>query len=97
MTILAFILCLVSTPAMACMFDTDCQPVGHLGNKPKLGSYSLMSSKVHYYRTRAKECCLKAVRAEDNTRRIHWLEAAARWLAVGRQEGEMLTSQNAAD
>jgi hypothetical protein len=37
-----------------------------------------MSSKVHHYRVRAKECCLEAARAEDNTRRLHRLEAAAR-------------------
>jgi hypothetical protein len=34
-----------------------------------------MSSKVGHYRVRAEECCLNAVKVEDNTRRIHWLEA----------------------
>ena len=45
-----------------------------------------MSSKVGHYRLRAEECCLNAVKVEDNSRRIHWLEAAARWVALGRQE-----------
>ena len=43
-----------------------------------------MSSKAGLYRARAEECCLKPVRVEDNSRRIHWLEAAARWVALGR-------------
>jgi hypothetical protein len=34
-----------------------------------------MSSKVGHYRVRAEECCLNAVKVEDNSRRIHWLEA----------------------
>jgi len=53
-----------------------------------------MSSKAGLYRARAEECCLKAVRVEDNSRRIHWLEAAARWVALGRQEVALLTVAN---
>jgi hypothetical protein len=49
-----------------------------------------MSSKVGHYRLRAAECCLNAVKVENNSRRIHWLEAAARWVALGRQEGAVL-------
>ena len=45
-----------------------------------------MPSKVGLYRVRAEECCVNAVKVEDNSRRIHWLEAAARWVALGRQE-----------
>ena len=53
-----------------------------------------MSSKVDHYRVRAEECCLNAVRAENYSRRIHWLEAAARWVALGRQDGAVLTTSN---
>jgi hypothetical protein len=72
-------------------------PVGQaLGTKARLRSYFSMSGKVDHYRVRAEECCLKAARAEDNTRRIHWLEAAARWVALGRQEAAMLTTSDSA-
>jgi hypothetical protein len=63
-----------------------------------------------YYRHRAEECCLNAIRAEDIERRLHWLEAAARWLLLARQHpgpykpgfpcsrlGAMFTGGNAAD
>lgn len=53
-----------------------------------------MSSKVDHYRVRAEECCLNAVRAENHSRRIHWLEAAARWVSLGRQEGAVLTTSD---
>jgi hypothetical protein len=53
-----------------------------------------MLSKVDHYRVRAEECCLNAVRAENYSRRIHWLEAAARWVALGRQDGAVLTTSN---
>jgi hypothetical protein len=55
-----------------------------------------MPSKVGLYRVRAEECCLNAVKVEDNSRRIHWLEAAARWVALGRQEGALLTTSDLA-
>jgi len=57
-----------------------------IGTKARLGSYSCMSSKAGHYRVCAEECCLNAVKVEDNGRRIHWLEAAARWVSLGRQE-----------
>ena len=53
-----------------------------------------MSSKVDHSRVRAEECCLTAVRAEYFSRRIHWLEAAARWVALGRQDGAVLTTSD---
>ena len=53
-----------------------------------------MPSKVGLYRVRAEECCLNAMKVEDNSRRIHWLEAAARWVALGRQEVALLTVAN---
>ena len=56
-----------------------------IGTKARLGSYSRMSTKAGHYRVCAEECCLNAVKVEDNGRRIHWLEAAARWVALGRQ------------
>jgi len=55
-----------------------------------------MSSKVSHYRVLAAECCLKAARAENNSRRIHWLEAAARWVALGRRESAALTKSDLA-
>ena len=50
-----------------------------------------MSSKADHYRGLAKECCLNAVLADDISRCTHWLEAAARWLSLGRQEGVLTT------
>jgi hypothetical protein len=55
-----------------------------------------MSSKVGHYRVCAEECCLNAVKVEDNSRRIHWLEAASRWVALGSQEGAVLTTSDSA-
>ena len=55
-----------------------------------------MSSKVDLYLVHAEECCLAAVRAEDNNRRIHWLEAAARWVALGRRRGAVVNTSNSA-
>jgi hypothetical protein len=55
-----------------------------------------MSSKVGHYRVRAEECCLNAVKVEDNSRRIHWLEAASRWVALGREECTVLTPADSA-
>ena len=55
-----------------------------------------MSSKNGHYRKRAEECCLNAVKAEDNSRRIHWLEAAARWVTLGREAGAALTTSGSA-
>ena len=45
-----------------------------------------MSSKAGHYRVCAEERCLNAVKVEDNGRRKHWLEAAPRWVALGRQD-----------
>ena len=55
-----------------------------------------MSSKFGHYRVCAEECCLNAVKVEDNSRRIHWLEAASRWVTLGRQEGAVLTTSDSA-
>ena len=55
-----------------------------------------MSNKVDQYRVRAEECRLKAARVEDNARRIHWLEAAARWVELGRQDGKVLPTSDSA-
>jgi hypothetical protein len=46
-----------------------------------------MSSNADHFREQARECCLNAVLADDIDRGTHWLEAAARWLALGRPEG----------
>ena len=61
-----------------------------------LGSYFCVSNKVDQYRVRAEECRLKAARVEDNARRIHWLEAAARWVELGRQDGKVLPTSDSA-
>ena len=47
----------------------------------------MSSSKPEYYRSRVEDCCLRAVIAEDVDHRSHWLEAAARWFSLARQEG----------
>jgi len=39
-------------------------------------------SKAEYYRGRAEDCCRNAIIAEDVERRLHWLEAAARWVSL---------------
>jgi hypothetical protein len=40
-----------------------------------------------YYRNRVADCCGRAVITEDVVQRSHWLEAAARWLSLAREEG----------
>jgi hypothetical protein len=40
-----------------------------------------------YYRQRAEDCCRNAIIAEDELRRLHWLEAAARWIRLAREDG----------
>ena len=54
------------------------------GSKDGVLSYEGMSSSnAEHYRARAEECCRKAILAED------WLEAAARWFSLGREEGAL--------
>jgi hypothetical protein len=53
----------------------------------------MLASKAEYYRARAEDCCRKATIAEDGDRRLHWLEAAARWVSFARQEGVVLPSR----
>jgi hypothetical protein len=55
-----------------------------------------MANNIGHYRERAKECCLNAVKVEDNSRRLHWLEAAGRWLTLGREAGAALTTSASA-
>jgi len=43
--------------------------------------------EANYYRKRVADCCLRAVINEDVGQRSHWLEAAARWLSLAREEG----------
>ena len=43
-----------------------------------------------YYRVRAEECCRMAASVSEVEKRIHWLEAAARWLSLGREQGVLL-------
>jgi hypothetical protein len=58
--------------------------------------YAVMSSSAEYYRGLAKDCCRKAVKAEDVDQRTHWLEAAARWVSLARQEGVLPRAQTKA-
>jgi hypothetical protein len=44
-------------------------------------------TKAEWYRGRAEDCCRNAIIAEDELRRLHWLEAAARWIRLAREEG----------
>ena len=61
-------------------------------------SYSGMSSSdAEYYRGQAEDCCRKAILAEELDQRTHWLEAAARWLSLGRQEGALPRRQTPQD
>jgi hypothetical protein len=56
----------------------------------------MASSSAEYYRGCAKDCCRKAVIAEGVDQRTHWLEAAARWVSLARQEGFLLPAQKKA-
>ena len=47
----------------------------------------MASSSAEWYRGRAEDCCRNAIIAEDELRRLHWLEAAARWIRLAREEG----------
>ena len=59
--------------------------------------YAVMASRsAECYRSRAKDCCRKAVIAEDIDQRTHSLEAAARWVSLARQEGILLAAQTKA-
>ena len=49
----------------------------------------MMSTNARDYRRRAKDCCRKAVIVEDIDQRSHWLEAAARWYLLAREEGTL--------
>jgi hypothetical protein len=47
----------------------------------------------------AKDCCRTAIITEDVDLRAHWLEAAARWISLARQQNALpppwQTSQDA--
>ena len=49
-----------------------------------------MSPSKQFYRVRAEECCRRAILVSDIDKRIHWLEAAARWISLGREQGVLL-------
>ena len=51
-------------------------------------------SRAEYYRGRAEDCCRSAIRAESVDRRLHWLEAAARWISLAREEGTLPPRQS---
>jgi hypothetical protein len=46
-----------------------------------------MPGQSEYYRSRIGDCCLRAVIAEDFHQRLHWLEAATRWVSLAREDG----------
>ena len=43
-------------------------------------------TKAEWYRGRAEDFRRKAIIAEDKRRRLHWLEAASRWIRLAREE-----------
>ena len=49
-----------------------------------------MPPNKEYYRARAEECCRMAILTDAANRRVHWLEAAARWILLGREQGVLL-------
>ena len=46
-------------------------------------------SKAEFFRRQAEACCRKAIVVEDIGQRLHWLEAEARWISLGREEGAL--------
>jgi hypothetical protein len=56
------------------------------GEPPQLG---MSPSKAEFFRRQAEACCRKAIVVEDIGQRLHWLEAAARWISLGREEGAL--------
>ena len=60
-------------------------PAGWVG--VALGYAGMMYTNARDYRRRAKDCCRKAVILENIDQRSHWLEAAARWYSLAREEG----------
>jgi hypothetical protein len=50
-----------------------------------------------YYRRCVEDCCRKAVIAEDVDQRSHWLEAAARWFSLAREEGILPPARTSKD
>jgi hypothetical protein len=47
----------------------------------------MSATKAEWYRGRAEDCCRNAIISEDDWRRLHWLEAASRWIRLAREEG----------
>jgi integrase len=52
------------------------------GSKSSCRSFQRHVAHQEYYRGRAEDCCRDAITAESPDRRLHWLEAAARWLTL---------------
>ena len=73
-------------------------PSGLDQNTVFAGLMGMTPSRAEYYRGRAEDCCRSAITAESVDRRLHWLEAAARWIRLAREEGVLPPRQtNAAD
>jgi hypothetical protein len=56
----------------------------------------MSTAKAEWYRGRAEDCCRNAIIAEDERRRLHWLEAASRWIRLAREEGVLPLRQTSA-
>jgi hypothetical protein len=56
----------------------------------------MSTTNAEWYRGRAEDCCRNAIIAEDERRRLHWLEAAARWIRLAREEGVLPLRQTSA-
>jgi len=57
---------------------------------PSLGYGSTSSSNAERYLNRVEDCSRRAVIAEDVDQCSHWLEAAARWFSLAREQGNCL-------
>jgi hypothetical protein len=71
-------------------------PSGLDQNTVFAGLMGMTPSRAEYYRGRAEDCCRSAITAESVDRRLHWLEAAARWIRLAREEGVLPPRQTTA-
>jgi hypothetical protein len=63
---------------------------------PSLGYAGMSSSNAERYLKPAEDCCRRAVIAEDVEQCSHWLEAAARWFSLAREQRSQSFSAQAA-
>jgi hypothetical protein len=71
-------------------------PSGLDQNTVFAGLMGMTPSRAEDYRGRAEDCCRSAITAESVDRRLHWLEAAARWIRLAREESVLPPRQTTA-